>query len=40
MIPFWPDVAKNLSGTGTKAEIEFAQTFAAMCSFNYAYSRL
>jgi len=30
MIPYWPDVAKNQSGTETKAEIEFAQTFTAI----------
>jgi dihydrofolate reductase len=28
MVPYWPDIAKNHSGT--KAEIEFAQTFDAL----------
>src|SRR4051812_32663481 len=28
MVPYWPDVAKDQSGT--KAEIEFAQTFDAI----------
>ena len=28
MVPYWPDVAKNQSGT--KADIEFAQTFDAL----------
>jgi dihydrofolate reductase len=28
MVPYWPDIAK--SGSGTKAEIQFARTFDAM----------
>jgi dihydrofolate reductase len=36
MVPYWPDIAKNHSGT--KAEIEFARTFDSMNKLVFSQS--
>ena len=36
MVPYWPDVAKN--GSGTKASIEFAQTFDSVSKLVFSRS--
>ena len=36
MVPYWPDVAKNRSGT--KAELEFAQTFDSISKIVFSRS--